>query len=187
MQEKFTFNIEAPRFKKKMIFFKEETESREHVVLKLLAYLLFYDEMLRVEVAIGTHYKPDLVIEGDHGVPSLWIDCGRITLKKIESLAGKFRKTKIVIVKSEKNETLSFQKQAERRVGDFENIQYVYFDRGFVARIAEGLNRSNDVVQWQVKGKPFGQAPEDSSANGAENVIGIALGDQVFESSVNLV
>ncbi len=171
MQEKFTFNIEAPRFKKKMIFFKEETESREHVVLKMLAYLLFYDERLRVEVAIGTHYKPDLVIEGDHGVPSLWIDCGRVTLKKIESLAGKFHRTKIVIVKSEKNETLSFRKQAERRVGDFKNIQYVYFDPGFVARIAEALNRSNDVVQWQV----------------TEQVIGVALGDRVFESSVNLI
>ena len=112
MQEKFTFNIEAPRFKRKMIFFKEETESREHVVLKLMAYLLFYDERLKIEAEIGTHYKPDLVIEGDHGVPEMWIDCGRITLKKIESLAEKFKRTKIVIVKGEKNETLSFRKQA---------------------------------------------------------------------------
>lgn len=171
MQEKFTFNIEAPRFKKKMIFFKEETESREHVVLKLLAYLLYYDERLKIEVAIGTHYKPDLVIEGDHGVPELWIDCGRITLKKVESLSSKFKRTKIVIVKSEKGETVSFRKQADRKVETFENMQFVYFDRGFVASLAESLNRSNDVVQWQVK----------------EQVIGVALGDRVFESSVNLI
>lgn len=171
MQEKFTFNIEAPRFKRKMIFFKEETESREHVVLKLMAYLLFYDERLKVEVAVGTHYKPDLAIEGEHGVPEMWIDCGRITLKKIESLAEKFRRTKIIIVKSEKNETLSFRKQAAKRLESFEKVQFVYFDRGFVAAFAEALNRSNDLVQWQV----------------AENVIGVALGERVFETAVNLV
>jgi len=171
MQEKFTFNIEAPRFKRKMIFFKEETESREHVVLKLMAYLLFYDERLKIEAEIGTHYKPDLVIEGDHGVPEMWIDCGRITLKKIESLAEKFKRTKIVIVKGEKNETLSFRKQAAKRLESFEKVQFVYFDRGFVAGLAEALNRSNDLVQWQV----------------AENVIGVALGERVFETAVNLV
>ena len=57
------------------------------------------------------------------------------------------------------------------RLESFEKVQFVYFDRGFVAGLAEVLNRSNDLVQWQV----------------AENVIGVALGERVFETGVNLV
>lgn len=171
MQEKFTFNIESPRFKRKMVLFKEETETREHVVLKLVAYILFYDPRLKIEVAIGTHYKPDLVVEGDFGVPEVWIDCGRVTLKKVEAIATKFRRTRIVLVKSERGETMAFRKHVLKKTGDLGNVEMVHFDKGFVEGIASFLDRNNDLVQWQV----------------TEDDIAVALGDEVFESKVHLL
>lgn len=171
MQEKYTFNIQSPRFSKKMILVKDEMETREHVVLKLLSYILFYDPRLKVEFSIGTHYKPDLVIEGDYGVPELWIDCGRVTLRKLESVASKFRRTKILIVKSEKGETLAMRKLALKKVEDLSHVQFVFFDAGFVAGIAECLGRNNDLVQWDV----------------TEGCIAVALGDEVLESTVHIL
>lgn len=171
MQEKFTFNLETPRFKKKMILFKEEQETREHVVLKLLSYVLFYDPALKIEVGIGAHYKPDLVIEGDHGVPVLWIDCGQVTLRKFDAIVTKYRKTRILIVKSEKRETEAFRKLALKRNEEVSQAQFVYFNKGFVQALADSLDRSNDVVQWNV----------------TETDIGIALGEQVFESTVHFL
>ena len=169
MQEKFTFNIETPRFKKKMILFKEELESREHVVLKLLAYVIFYDERLKIEFSIGTHYKPDLVIEGDHGVPELWIDCGKITLKKVEGVTSKFKRTKIIILKKGKTEAVSLKKLSEKRVDSFENLQFLYFDRGVVDGIADVLDRSNDLMVWDV----------------TENTLGLAFGEHTFETVIH--
>jgi uncharacterized protein YaeQ len=168
MQEKFTFNLETPKFKKKMILFKEDLESREHVVLKLLGYILFYEEDLKIEVSIGTHYKPDLVVEDRPGIPKVWIDCGKITLKKIETIAGKYKRAKFYILKCLKHEAEMFRKQAGKRIEDMANITFIHFDRGFVEGIAAHLNRSNDLVMWHVD----------------ENTVGIALGDHVFESAV---
>jgi len=42
MIEKFTFDLHAPKVREKLILVKEELELRTHVVMKLLAYLLFY-------------------------------------------------------------------------------------------------------------------------------------------------
>jgi uncharacterized protein YaeQ len=169
MEEKFTFQIRSPRLEKKIILFKHDTETREHVVLKLLAYVLFYEPGLKVEVGIGTHYKPDLVVEGDFGVPRLWIECGYLTVKKLEWIARKFQKTRVVVVKGEKNETVMFRKVALKKIGDLPNVRFFYFEAGFVAGLAESLAKNNEFVQWSV----------------TEEAIAVALGESVFESTVH--
>ena len=168
MIEKFTFELHAPKVTEKLILVKEELEAREHVVMKLLAYLLYYEPGLKVEVDAGMHYKPDLLVMGDHGIPSLWIDCGQVALKKVESLAGKLRTTRIVIVKETADKMQKFRKIVEKKVEHEERIEYLAFEKGFVSGIAEALNRGNHFTLYGVM----------------ENVIGVAVNDQIFESTL---
>lgn len=155
-----------PAVKKKMILVKGETESPEHIAMKLVAYLLYYDPRLIIEKSVDMHYKPDLVIMGDHGLPELWIDCGQIAVKKVESLAGKLKSSRFIVIKETKREMESFRKIIEHKVSNFESVEYLSFEPGFIAGVGAALERKNQITLYSVM----------------ENVIGLALNDQVFES-----
>lgn len=170
MIEKFSFELQLGKTKKKMIFVKADGERREHVVLKLLAYMLFYDPELKVEVDIGMHYKPDLVLlpPGEQ-VPSIWIDCGQVTMLKVQSLARKLKRSRIIFMKETDRELHQFKKLIDRKVEDESRIECVAFDDGFVSGIAAELERTNQAVLYPVM----------------EGVIGLALNSSVFESHVH--
>ncbi len=168
MIEKFTFDIQAYGLKKKMILVKGETERRNHVVMKLLAYILYYDPKLQIEVAVDMHYKPDLCIPGDHGVPELWIDCGQVAVKKVETLSGKLRNARLIILKETKREMESFQKVIEKKAAHFAMVEYLSFEKGFIQNVADALKRVNEVTVYDV----------------IENVIGVALNEEVYETAL---
>jgi uncharacterized protein YaeQ len=171
--EKFTFELRserprAPKIREKMILVKNDLESREHVVMKLMAYLLFYDPRLKIETGIDMHYKPDLVIPGDHGVPELWIDCGKIAVRKVDSLARKLKTTRVIILKETKREMESFRSVIEKKVEHADRIEYLAFEPGFISGICDHVERTNEVTLYDVM----------------ENVIGLALNEDVFESTL---
>ncbi|MBU3759394.1 MAG: YaeQ family protein, partial [Candidatus Omnitrophica bacterium] len=147
MIEKFSFELQLGKIRKKMIFVKAEGEKREHVVLKVLAYMLFFEPELKVEVDIGMHYKPDLVVmaPGEH-VPSVWIDCGQVTILKVQSLARKLKHSRIIFMKQTQRELQQFKKLIERKVEDESRIECIAFDEGFVPEVAQSLERTNQAV-----------------------------------------
>ncbi|MDD5217509.1 MAG: YaeQ family protein [Candidatus Omnitrophica bacterium] len=169
MIEKYTFDLQAPKIKGKLILVKDEMETRAHVVMKLLAYLLYFEPGLKIEGHVDMHYKPDLAVEGDHGIPSLWIDCGHIAIKKVGSIAQKLRRTQIVLIKKTKRELDTFKKVVADKVEQSERVQYLAFDAGFVDGMAESLQRVNQITLYDVM----------------ENVIGVTLNDRVFESTLH--
>lgn len=169
MIEKFTFELHTPKIAhEKIILVKDMMELRNHVVLKLLAYCLYYTPELKVEVSAEMHYKPDLMVQGDHGVPQVWIDCGQVTLRKVESLAQKLRTTKVIFLKETKRELESFKKLVEKKVVHTDHLEFLAFEPGFVPSIANALQRTNHLTMYEVM----------------ENVIGVAMNDEVFESTL---
>jgi len=169
MIEKFTFELHAPKIAhEKIILVKDDFELRNHVVLKLLAYLLFYDPELKMEVSAEMHYKPDLFIPGEHGVPKLWIDCGRVALRKVESLAEKLRNTRVIFLKESKRELEIFKKLVGKKIDKADRLEFLAFESGFVASVADAIERTNHLTLYEV----------------LENVIGIALNDRIFESAL---
>ncbi len=171
MIEKFTFDIVAPRIKRKLILVKNDSERREHVVLKLLAYLLFYDERLKIEPDLGMHYRPDLAVEGEHGVPEVWIDCGQIALEKAEKLSRKLRSTRLIFIKESIQELQRFKATVDKKVEHAARIEYLAFDSGVIADIALQLGRSNEWTLYEVD----------------EHTIGITFGDNVFETRLHRI
>lgn len=168
MIEKFTFELASPKVNEKLVLVKGESEHRAHVVLKVLSYLLFYDPRLAIDAEVGMHYKPDLSVQGEFGLPELWIDCGDVTLKKVRSLARKLKNTRFVLVKASRRNLEQFRRTMENKVEHFEKIEFLAFENGFVDSVAEALQRTNDMTMYEVM----------------ENVIGVALNNQVFESAL---
>jgi len=168
MVEKFTFDLQFGKIRKKLILVKEEDELRGHVVLKLLAYILFYHPQLKVEVSVGMHYKPDLVLLDEDGRPALWIDCGYVAVLKVQSLARKFKNTRLVFLKSNQRELAQFKRLIEKKVDHPERLEYLAFDDRFVDQVAEHLKKNNEITYYPVM----------------EHVIGLAVNDGVFESAL---
>ena len=119
-------------------------ETPEHVFMKLLSYFLFYHEDLLIEADAGQHYQPDLV-RLDGADPVQWIDCGSTSLKKLEKLCIKNKRTKIDIVKNTNAELYSYRLQAERRLPDIDRARFFAFDDGFLASLVPYIKNRHDI------------------------------------------
>lgn len=168
MIEKFTFELHAPKIEQeKIILVKAEGELRNHVTMKLLAYMIYYEPGLKVEISADMHYKPDLLVPGEH-TPKVWIDCGQVTLKKMESLSSKLRNTRIIFLKETKRELEAFKRLVEKKADHKDHLEFLAFEPNFVNSISNALARTNHITLYEVM----------------ENVIGIALNDEIFESTL---
>ena len=170
MIEKYTFEVCAPKIppQTKLILIKQLSELRNHIAMKLLSYLIFYTDELNVEPNTDLHYKPDLMVAGEHSVPKIWIDCGQVALKKIEVLSTKLKNSRIIFVKETKRELDVFKKMVGKKIDKAERIEYLAFEPNFVTSIGNALQRTNHITIYDV----------------VEGVIGIALNDENFESTL---
>jgi uncharacterized protein YaeQ len=125
---------------------KGKGESNQHVMMKLLSYILFYHPELRIEMSIGQHYKPDLVRLNEANEPVQWVDCGQTSLKKLDKISQKNRLTYIDIVKKSHGELVAYRAQALTRLAQPERVRYWTFDAGFVDELAERLVQRHDLV-----------------------------------------
>jgi len=141
VKQKYTFNIGTT----KQVLMRGYNESDEHIVLKLVSYLLFQDKNPKIEAYADQHYKPDLVCKSGHDIV-LWIDCGTTKLKKLDKVATKNHKAEIYIVKSTEKETTAFKSIADKRIKHPERIKYICFDQDFINGIVDNLQKNNDLT-----------------------------------------
>src|SRR4051812_31121136 len=102
MAGKFSFTIHNLDPRKllpgKIIIGQQATETSNHVLLKFLAFLLFYRERLQVEVNLENDnipYLPDLVQLDYEMRVKLWIECGECGVNKLDRLAVKVPEAEI--------------------------------------------------------------------------------------------
>lgn len=86
---------------RQVVFVKRRNERAEHVVMKALLWALYLPIYgnLKVEVPVGDRYKPDVVAQDLEGRPSFWAEAGRVSPRKIETLAKRYRSTHFSIGK----------------------------------------------------------------------------------------
>lgn len=81
---------------------RQETETTAHVVLKLLAFLIFYRERIQIEVNLhmdNIPFTPDIVQLDYELRPRLWVECGECSVTKLDKLAVKVPEAEIWILK----------------------------------------------------------------------------------------
>jgi hypothetical protein len=97
LRQKFTFQAHD----QKVIFIKKPVEHVRHVLMKALLWALYLPRYpnLRIEVPIGTRYKPDLVATDAEARPIFWGEAGKVGARKMHTLIPKFRHTHFAFAK----------------------------------------------------------------------------------------
>ncbi len=127
-------------------FIKGRGESMRHVMMKLMSYIMFYQENLLIEAPADQHHKPDLVRFNLRNEPIQWIDCGQTSIQKLERISSRNRLTYIEIVKATMGELESYYKQANARLANPERVRYWSFRDYFIEELGELLHGRHEIT-----------------------------------------
>ena len=139
------FNITKGSEKRLINLRETPNESLDHIILKLLAYLVFFDENIQIEIGAFQHYKPDLIKfdEKETWKAVKWIDCGVISPKKLLKISKHNREAEIYIFKSNEESALSLKNKITNKKRNNPNIHYFVFNKEQINIIKQSLdNRS---------------------------------------------
>lgn len=125
---------------------KRGGESRDHVVLKLLGALLIagpaVDEALAVEAPLRVvGYKPDVVVVGDDGRPTAWVECGDVSVHKLDRLTRALGGDVVVQVLKKGEKPARDLRRALHDIARPSRVVVVGVDADGVDAVGEALNR----------------------------------------------
>jgi hypothetical protein len=100
----FLLQSEDPRrdLPRKIIIGQQTTDTAAHVLLKLLAFVLFYHERIQIEPRLDPDtipFPPDLVQLDYELRPVLWVECGECSVSRLDRLAVKVPEAAIWILR----------------------------------------------------------------------------------------
>jgi uncharacterized protein YaeQ len=169
--QKYTISITCNGQPRRLIMARASGESEQHLALKLLAYLLYFDREPTIELRVGQHYKPDLAIVDGRDV-TLWVDCGDIGPHKLDRITTSNRNAEIIVVKPDRRSAHSFRAVTNRRIRQPARVRIVAFDDGFIGQFVSALSTRTDL----------------NATTQTEPVrVRIAINGQMFESAVHRV
>jgi hypothetical protein len=149
---------------RKLVLVPSETETLEHLALKLSAALLFWDHgpgevSLKHPALMGQEFLPDLACFDETGAFKLWIECGKVALHKLGKLTRRIPDSRIVVLKSSEADARRFRadvsEQLERggrvevlswRAADFKAWLSALSGREQAEAFGESAERSLNVV-----------------------------------------
>ncbi|GAB4451496.1 MAG: hypothetical protein OHK0029_00760 [Armatimonadaceae bacterium] len=129
-------------------------ESNRHIVLKILAYLIFRDKVfplpLEIERGVGQRHKPDLVaLDSLTGGIRLWVDCGQIQVIRLGRIVEKNPAAPIRIIKATMREAELYSEAASKGAGIEPNpkwdVKIIGFEDGFIEKLESELRGANSV------------------------------------------
>ena len=145
LPRKLTFRVDH----RVLVVDKRPDERPEHRIMMALVwarYLASYPE-LRVDVPIGTRYRPDLIQLGADGKPVFWGECGAVSREKLDYLCRRYRDTHLVFTRWD-SQPLAFAElitQAQHGVRRSEPIELLGFDETALAAIGEDGTITPDI------------------------------------------
>jgi len=158
----FSFTSEEARrpLPSKLIIAQHETETIEHVGLKLLAYLFFARDRLQLEANLhddNIPFLPDLVQLDYELRPALWVECGECSLHKLDKLAVKVPDAEIWIVKKSPADAQQLLRAMEHEELRRDRYHVLALDPEGFDEVCRHLQPRNEIA-W------FGAGDEDHSA-----------------------
>lgn len=114
---------------RKLILVPDLNETPEHLALKLSAYVLFWDEQPIVEASSrhpalqGQEFVPDLMALEEDGSIGLWVECGQVTLHKLEKLTRRLPVSRIVVMTSSERSALRLRQDLRERLDRQEKVE----------------------------------------------------------------
>lgn len=158
MSTKYSFTMRSEDRRRalphKLIVGRRDTETPKHVLLKLLAYVIFYRDRLQLGTELhddNIPFVPD-VAQLDYELrPSLWVECGECSVMRLDKLAVKVPEAELWIVKSSPAEAeqlwLAMRKAELRR----QRYKLLALDADMFAELS-GLLVSRNSLFWVTGG-----------------------------------
>lgn len=112
-------------------------ESARHVLLKFLAYVLFYEPDLVVEPKWAGAYRPDLVAVDQGGAVRRWIECGAVKPRKLLDLLDRHAQAAVEVVKPHPDEMRAYVRHGLGVAPSAERLTFYAPQRGFVRALTE--------------------------------------------------
>jgi hypothetical protein len=154
MPGKFSFRLQRADsrrdFPSKLVIGRNELETTTPVLLKALAFLLFFRERLQIDANLHTDaipFRADVVQVDYEMRPRLWVECGDCTVSKLDKLAVKVPEAEIWVMKSSLElveELMRAMRKGELRRNRY---QFVAFDTAMFEEL-RSLLRSRNEVYW---------------------------------------
>lgn len=106
----------------KLLLVPKPEEPFEHLALKLAAYAMFLPLSPVVEPSsnhpalMGSDIKPDVFTMDESGAISIWIECGSVSLNKLDKATRRFPQARIVVLKATLQEAERLRKELREQV-----------------------------------------------------------------------
>lgn len=154
MSAKYSFQLQSRDRRRdlpgKIVIGQNTTETAAHVLLKLLAYVLFYRERLQIETDLhmdSIPFVPDIV-QLDYGLrPVLWVECGECSVGKLHKLAVKVPDAEIWVMKRSGAEARALVRAMARMELRRDRYRLVGLDEAMFDEVC-GLMQSRNQLLW---------------------------------------
>ncbi len=137
----------------KILLTKEPLEPLSHVLLKLLAFVLFQRERLQIEPRLhddNIPFVPD-VLQLDYEMrPALWIECGDTPASKLDKLAVKVPLAEIWIVQRSAEELAATKKEMRRLELRPNRYRLLGFEPAMFDEMLTLLTHRNELVLYRL-------------------------------------
>ena len=132
---------------RKLVLVPEASETGEHLGLKLAAYLIFWDRSPLVEASprhpalLGQEFVPDLLSLDEAGAVDLWVECGKVTLRKMYKLTRRFPGARLVVMKGTEAEAVRLRRDLKEGLDKEARVEILAWPgetfRGWMAALHE--------------------------------------------------
>ncbi|GFO69831.1 hypothetical protein GMLC_34100 [Geomonas limicola] len=123
---------------------RHPSETEERLVVRLLAYLLCYQEGLVFTKGVGAGDEPDLWVIGPDGRPTLWVEVG---LPDPERLVKASRHVGCTVLFSFGRNLAQWLAQHQTKLAGCRNLTVLAIDAQFLASMVGTLER---MISWEV-------------------------------------
>jgi len=163
MSGKYAFSLKSEERRRplpgKIIIGQRETETEKHVLLKFIAYLLFFREQIQIEPRLhddNIPFEPDLYACDYTLRPALWVECGECSVAKLDRLAVKVPEAEIWVVKRSRDEVENLRRAMAKAELRTDRYGLVALDPEMVDEMAGLLTQRNDLTWFQGSFDPPG-------------------------------
>jgi uncharacterized protein YaeQ len=126
-------------------------ETDDHLVLKLAAFVFFHEKEPTVisspqqsPALAGQDFAPDLLTVDDTNQVTLWVECGKTTLHKLDKATKRFRAARMWMLMAHPHEA---KQMAESLEGEGnERVEVWSFQQGEFDRWENLVREQNDII-----------------------------------------
>ena len=163
MSGRYAFSLKCEERRRplpgKIIIAQHETETEQHVIIKLMGYVLFYREQIQIEPRLqddNIPFVPDLIAFDYTLRPTLWVECGECTVAKLDRLAVKVPEAEIWVVSRSREEAESLRQAMAKAELRTNRYGLLALDPVMVDEMTGLLTQRNELTWFQGSFDPPG-------------------------------